>query len=224
MRDSLLGTSRSPQLAEIRDRVDQHDGDVVVPVDDVRRERRAGRIRGSSIRAERLYQSMWANRIVGKPYLRNLELSHEYLLRESGQGFEIAMTTINWAPIRRGGVCAGWAAYLIHHTLERAMFQNSLARHSRRKGQWMSADMHLDWAQGRALSRACDRQGSIIPVPGGRVSHARTLAVSHSQCSAATRRSTASLTGQVPGLGGSEMTKDRDANKVFLSANVRLPT
>lgn len=63
---------------------------------------------GRGFRRGRLYQTMWDDGITGEFFLDDLELGDEHLLGERGQGFEIAMTSINWTRMRRGGMCAGW--------------------------------------------------------------------------------------------------------------------
>ena len=115
---------------------------------------------GRGFRPGRVYQTMFDDGLTGEFFMEDLELSDEHMLGERGQGFEIAMTSISWTRMRRGGMCAGWGAYLIDRSLERARTREIGGRPlgSRQGIQWMIADMYLDWYQARALSLSCARE------------------------------------------------------------------
>lgn len=114
---------------------------------------------GKGFRPGRLYQTMWGDGITGEFFLEDLELSDEHMLGERGHGFAIAMTSINWTRLRRGGMCAGWGAYLIDQTLRRVTERvvGGAPLGARQGIQWMLADMYLDWSSARALSLECVR-------------------------------------------------------------------
>ncbi len=66
---------------------------------------RTADVLGKGYRPGRLYQTMWDDGITGEVLLEGLELGDEHMLGERGQGFEIAMSSINWTRLRRGA-CA----------------------------------------------------------------------------------------------------------------------
>jgi alkylation response protein AidB-like acyl-CoA dehydrogenase len=112
--------------------------------------------RGESFRTGRLFQTMWDDGITGEFVLDDLELTDDDVIGERGQGFEIAMSSINWTRMRRGGMCSGWAGYLIERTIERLLTRIvGGKRLGANQGlQWMVADMYADWYTARAMSLA----------------------------------------------------------------------
>lgn len=180
---------------------------------------------GRGFERGRLFQTMWDDGITGEFFLKDLELGDEHLLGERGQGFEIAMTSINWTRMRRGGMCSGWGAYLLDRVLERAMSREIAGAPlgSRQGIQWMIADMYLDWAQARALSMSCAAE---LDEPGpwwtrkSREDIRRVSLVKLGNDEAFYR--VADRAVQV--FGGAGMMKDSDVNKLFLIArNLRVP-
>jgi len=180
---------------------------------------------GRGFRRGRLYQTMFDDGITGEFLLEELELGDEHLLGERGQGFEIAMTSINWTRMRRGGMCAGWGAYLIDRALERAKTREIAGAPlgSRQGIQWLLADMYLDWAQARALSLTCATE---LDEPGpwwtrkSREDIRRVSLVKLSNDEAFYRIADRAV--QV--FGGEGMMKDNDVNKLFrIARNLRVP-
>jgi len=64
--------------------------------------------RGRGFRTGRLYQTMFDDGITGELVLDDLELGDDAIIGERGQGFDSAMSSINWTRMRRGGMCSGW--------------------------------------------------------------------------------------------------------------------
>lgn len=114
---------------------------------------------GKGFRPGQLNQTMWGDGITGEFFLEDLGLSDEHMLGERGQGFAIAMTSINWTRLRRGGMCAGWGAYLIDRTLRRVRQRvvGGQPLGAQQGIQWSVADMYLDWCSARSLSLECAR-------------------------------------------------------------------
>jgi acyl-CoA dehydrogenase len=112
--------------------------------------------RGKAFRTGRLFQTMWDDGITGEFVLDDLELTDDHVIGERGQGFEIAMSSINWTRMRRGGMCSGWGQFLIERTIERlngrVVGGKPLA--ANQGLQWMVADMYADWFSARATSLA----------------------------------------------------------------------
>jgi alkylation response protein AidB-like acyl-CoA dehydrogenase len=112
--------------------------------------------RGKGFRTGRLFQTMWGDGITGEFVLDGLELTDEDILGERGQGFDIAMSSINWTRMRRGGMCSGWGRFLIERTLERLgeRIVGGRPLGMNQGPQWMVADMYADWYTARATSLA----------------------------------------------------------------------
>ena len=112
---------------------------------------------GRGYRTGELYQTMFDDGLTGELLCEDLVLPDDAIIGERGQGFDIAMTSINWTRMRRAGMCSGWGKYLVDKTLERAGSRTVGGKPlgSRQGIQWMVADMYVDWAQARALSLAC---------------------------------------------------------------------
>lgn len=181
--------------------------------------------RDRGFRTGELFQTMWGDGITGELLLEDLALGDEHLLGERGQGFEIAMTSINWTRMRRGGMCAGWGAYLLDRCLERLQQREVGGQPlgARQGIQWMVADMYLDWAQARALSLECAR---ALDDPGpwwkamSKEDIRQVCLVKLGNDEAFYR--TADRAVQV--FGGAGMMRDNPVNKLFLIArNLRVP-
>ncbi|MBM3677741.1 MAG: acyl-CoA dehydrogenase [Actinobacteria bacterium] len=112
--------------------------------------------RGTAFRTGRLFQTMWDDGITGEFVLDGLELSDDNIIGERGQGFDIALSSINWTRMRRGGMCAGWGRYLIDRTVERleSRIVGGKPLAANQGLQWMVADMYADWFSARATSLA----------------------------------------------------------------------
>ncbi len=180
---------------------------------------------GKGFRPGRLYQTMWGDGITGEFFLEDLELSDEHMLGERGQGFAIAMTSINWTRLRRGGMCAGWGAYLIDQTLRRVRDRvvGGQPLGARQGIQWMLADMYLDWSSARALSLDCVR---ALDDPGPWWK-ARSKADLRRFCLVKLANDEAFYRiadRAVQAFGGAGMLQANPVNKLFLIArNLRVP-
>lgn len=180
---------------------------------------------GKGYHPGRLYQTMWDDGITGEVLLEDLELGDEHMLGERGQGFEIAMTSINWTRMRRGGMCAGWSRWLIERCVERVTERQvgGAPLGSRQGIQWMIADMELDRVQARSLSLWC-AAGLDDPGPWWQArsrDDIRRLALMKLSNDEAFYR-VADRAVQVH--GGAGMMKDNPVNKLFLIArNLRVP-
>jgi alkylation response protein AidB-like acyl-CoA dehydrogenase len=182
--------------------------------------------RGKGFRTGRVFQTMWGDGITGEFVLDDLELSDDDMIGERGQGFEIAMSSINWTRMRRGGMCSGWAMYLMERTIERL--------HSRVVGgkplaanqglQWMVADMYTDWLATRALSlqvaAEIDEPGPWWKMPRPKEEIRRICAVKLANDEAFHRIADRAVQLH----GGAGMMKDNPVNKIALIArNLRVP-
>lgn len=112
---------------------------------------------GRGYRVGAVYQTMFDDGLTGEIFLEDLRLPETAILGQRGQGFAIAMTSLNWTRMRRGGMCSGWSKYLIDRTITRAQTRivGGKPLGSNQGLQWMIADMYLDWQQARALSLVC---------------------------------------------------------------------
>lgn len=186
---------------------------------------RTADVPGKGYRPGRLYQTMWDDGITGEILLEDLTLGDEHLLGERGQGFEIAMTSINWTRMRRGGMCAGWSRWLRDRCIERvSQRQVGGAPLGSRQGiQWMIADMELDRVQARSLSLWC-AAALDDPGPWWRArskDDIRMLALMKLSNDEAFYR-VADRAVQLH--GGAGMMKDNPVNKLFMIArNLRVP-
>jgi acyl-CoA dehydrogenase len=120
---------------------------------------------GKGLTRGNLYQTMFDDGFTGEVIFDDLVLPDSSVLGEVGQGFDIAMASINWTRMRRGGMCAGWGAYLIDKTVERAQSRvvGGKPLGANQGIQWMIADMYADWYGARALSLAVT---SVMDTPG----------------------------------------------------------
>jgi acyl-CoA dehydrogenase len=103
---------------------------------------------------DRALPTTMADGLTGTLELRDVRVPAENVVGAIGDGFALAMSWINWRRLCRGGMCAGWGAWL----LERAV-QYSQQRRSGGKPiaeqqvvQHMLANMHADGYQARATS------------------------------------------------------------------------
>jgi len=148
------------------------------------------------------------------------------MIGERGQGFEIAMSSINWTRMRRGGMCSGWGRYLIERTVERLRERivggKPLARNQGL--QWMVADMATDWFGARALSlavaEAIDTPGPWWAMPRPRHEIRQICMVKLANDEAFHRIADRAVQLH----GGAGMLKDNPVNKIALIArNLRVP-
>ena len=107
-----------------------------------------------------LNRTMFDDGLTGELHFENLELSEDALIGEVGQGFEIALTSINWTRTRRGGMCSAWSKLLIDKSIERLKSRvvGGKPLGTNQGLQWMVSDMYLDWFSSRASSLSCLRE------------------------------------------------------------------
>ncbi len=182
--------------------------------------------RDIAFRTGRVFQTMWDDGITGEFVLDDLELTDDDMIGERGQGFEIAMSSINWTRMRRGGMCSGWGRYLIELTVERLQRRivggKPLA--ANQGLQWMVADMVTDWFGARALSLAV---AEAIDTPGPWWKMPRTPHEIRQICMVKLVNDEAfhRIADRAVQLhGGAGMLKDNPVNKIALIArNLRVP-
>lgn len=114
---------------------------------------------GKGFRHGRLNRTMFDDGLTGELHLEGLELGDDALIGERGAGFDIALTSINWTRMRRGGMCSAWSKLLIDLSLARLQTRRIGGKPlGRNQGlQWMLADMVCDWYSARSTSLACLR-------------------------------------------------------------------
>ena len=72
--------------------------------------------------------TMLGDGLTGELHLDGVRVPAENVVREVGDGFALAMAWINWRRMCRGGMCAGWGAWLLERALERARTRTSGGR------------------------------------------------------------------------------------------------
>ena len=114
---------------------------------------------GKGFKHGRINRTMFDDGLTGELHFENLELPESAMIGNRGQGFEIALTSINWTRTRRGGMCSAWSKLLIDKTLDRLKHRKVAGKPlGRNQGlQWMASDMYIDWYSARATSLACLR-------------------------------------------------------------------
>ena len=181
---------------------------------------------GKGFRRGNLFQTMFDDGITGEFILDNLELDDSAIIGERGMGFNIALSSINWTRMRRGGMCSGWAKYLIEKTLLRAKSRSVGGKSlgSNQGIQWMVADMFNDWYTTRSMSLSVaseiDDPGPWWRMPRPR-EDIRKICMLKLQNDEAFQRIADSA---VQIHGGSGMMKNNPINRIALIArNLRVP-
>lgn len=90
-------------------------------------------------------------------FLENCRIPEENVIGQVGQGFYLAMQWINNQRMRRGGMCAGWAQFLLDRCVDHARSRRAFGQPiGKFQGvQWMIVDMLADARSARALSLQC---------------------------------------------------------------------
>ena len=181
---------------------------------------------GRGFRTGEVYQTMWDDGFTGELFFEDLRLPGDAVIGERGGGFDIALASINWTRMRRGGMCSAWGKYLLDRTIERAKSRmiGGRALGTRQGIQWMIADMYLDWYQARATSlaiaHAIDAAGPMWKMPR-LPDEIRQIALMKLANDEAFYR-IADRALQIHGATG--IMKDTTINKLFLIArNLRVP-
>ena len=179
-----------------------------------------------TMRLGRTFQTMWGDGITGEFVLDGLVLTDENIIGEPGGAFEIAMTSINWTRMRRGGMCSGWGKYLVDLTVERAQSRivGGKPLGSNQGIQWLIADMWNDWFTTRAMSLAVtwevDNPGPWWKTERSKDEVRKICALKLQNDEAFYRIADRAV--QVHGAAG--MMRDSAVNKLFLIArNLRVP-
>ena len=180
-----------------------------------------------TMRLGRTFQTMWGDGITGEFVLDGLVLTDENVIGEIGGAFEIAMTSINWTRLRRGGMCSGWGTFLIDPTIARAKERvvGGKPLGSNQGIQWLIADMWNDWFTTRAMSLAVTWDVDNNPGPWWKTvrskEEVRKICALKLQNDEAFHR-IADRAVQIHGAAG--MMRDSAVNKLFLIArNLRVP-
>ncbi|MGQ0574986.1 MAG: acyl-CoA dehydrogenase family protein [Pseudonocardia sp.] len=92
--------------------------------------------------------------LTGELDLDGVRVPAEHVVGEIGDGFALAMTWINWRRLCRGGMCAGWGAWLLDRALRYVQERRSGGRPigELQAVQHLLADMDADVYAARATS------------------------------------------------------------------------
>ncbi|QEC46913.1 acyl-CoA dehydrogenase family protein [Baekduia soli] len=92
--------------------------------------------------------------LTGELELTDVRVPAEHVVGEIGGGFALAMGWINWRRLCRGGMCAGWGAWLLDRSVRRARTRMSGGRPiaELQAVQHLLADMDADVYAARATS------------------------------------------------------------------------
>jgi len=173
-----------------------------------------------------LYQTMFDDGFTGELKFEDLVLPESAILGERGQGFDIAMSSINWTRMRRGGMCSGWGKYLIEKSIKRAQERivGGKPLGANQGIQWMVADMYADWSQARSLSLAVT---SVMDNPGPWWKMPRAKEEIREVCTMKLVNDEAFYRVADKALqihGGAGVLKNTDINKLFqIARNLRIP-
>jgi acyl-CoA dehydrogenase len=92
--------------------------------------------------------------LTGELEFDDVRVPAENVIGEIGDGFALAMQSINWRRLDRGGMCAGWGRWLVERAVAYSQRRRSggrpLAEHQ--AVQHMTARMDIDVTQARATS------------------------------------------------------------------------
>jgi len=104
--------------------------------------------------------TMMDDGLTGELVLDGVRVPDANRIGEVGQGLALALTWINWRRMCRGGMCAGWGAWLRDRAVARARNRQSGGRPigELQAVQHMLADMDADVYAARALSLEAQRE------------------------------------------------------------------
>lgn len=71
------------------------------------------------------YPTMLDDGLTGELVLSGVRVPDEHRIGEVGQGLAMALTWINWRRMCRGGMCAGWGAWLLDRAVTRSRSRRS---------------------------------------------------------------------------------------------------
>jgi alkylation response protein AidB-like acyl-CoA dehydrogenase len=108
--------------------------------------------------------TMMADGLTGSLEFRDVRVPAENVVGEVGDGFGLAMAWINWRRLSRGGMCAGWGAWLLERAIEYSRQRRSggqpIAAHQ--SIQHMLANMDADVFQARATSLVAQAELDVM--------------------------------------------------------------
>ncbi|WP_243794479.1 acyl-CoA dehydrogenase family protein [Saccharopolyspora gloriosae] len=98
--------------------------------------------------------TMMADGLTGTLEFSDVRVPAENVVGEIGDGFALAMSWINWRRLCRGGMCAGWGAWLLERALDYAQDRTSGGEPiaAQQAVQHMLANMDTDIYQARSTS------------------------------------------------------------------------
>lgn len=181
---------------------------------------------GKGLTRGKLYQTMFDDGFTGELIFDNIVLPASAMMGERGQGFDIAMSSINWTRMRRGGMCSGWGNYLIDKTINRARERivGGKPLGANQGIQWMIADMYADWHQARSVSLAVT---SVMDTPGPWWKMPRAKEEIREVCTMKLVNDEAFFRVADKAVqihGGLGVMKNTDVNKLFqIARNLRIP-
>lgn len=181
---------------------------------------------GKGLTRGKLYQTMFDDGFTGELIFDDIVLPASAMMGERGQGFDIAMSSINWTRMRRGGMCSGWGNYLIDKTINRARERivGGKPLGANQGIQWMIADMYADWHQARSVSLAVT---SVMDTPGPWWKMPRAKEEIREVCTMKLVNDEAFFRVADKAVqihGGLGVMKNTDVNKLFqIARNLRIP-
>ena len=105
--------------------------------------------------------------LTGELHFDEVRIPADGVVGERGDGFALAMAWINWRRMCRGGMCAGWGAWLLERAVDRARTRLSGGKPiaELQAVQHLLADMDADVYSTRAAS--LQAQVELDELPGG---------------------------------------------------------
>lgn len=100
------------------------------------------------------YPTMLNDGLTGELEFTDVRVPPENIVGQIGDGFALAMSWINWRRLCRGGMCAGWGAWLLDRALDHAQHRQSGGKPigSLQAVQQLLANMDADIYQAKATS------------------------------------------------------------------------
>ena len=106
------------------------------------------------VRRGRDLPTMMADGLTGTLEFTDVRVPAENVVGEIGDGFALAMAWINWRRLCRGGMCAGWGAWLVERAVDYAQRRHAGGQPiaAQQAVQHLLANMDADVFQARATS------------------------------------------------------------------------
>ncbi|WP_202417609.1 MULTISPECIES: acyl-CoA dehydrogenase family protein [Pseudonocardia] len=105
-----------------------------------------------------------ADGLTGALEFTDVRVPAENVVGEIGDGFGLAMSWINWRRLCRGGMCAGWGAWLLERAVDYAQQREVGGKPiaDQQVVQHMLANMHADIYQARATSLVAQAELDVL--------------------------------------------------------------